>query len=138
MAGIRVNTGAKRIEVNDNGDYITLNFGDNSMPNRFYAMIDRVNEKLGASVAEAEKIEAEHQRGDDGYSRATAALWRRVHEDIRDEIDGFFGEGTCKKVFGDILPGIELYDDFFNQLIPYFREAGEELSLIHISEPTRR
>lgn len=126
MAGIRVNNGAKRIEVNDDGDYITLNFGDNSMPDRFYAMIDRVDKKREESVLEAEKIEAEHQKGSDGYARATAALWCKVHEDIMTEVDGFFGLGTCKKVFGDIVPGIELYDDFFTQLMPYFEEAGKE------------
>ena len=31
MAGIRVSTGEKHIEVNDNGDYITLNLNDNAL-----------------------------------------------------------------------------------------------------------
>ena len=29
---IRIDTGAKRIEVNDEGEYITLNFADQSLP----------------------------------------------------------------------------------------------------------
>lgn len=126
MAGIRVNTGAKKIEVNDNGDYIVLNFGDNSLPDRFFAMVDRVQDRANKAVPEAEKIEAQHEKGSEGYMRATAALWRSVHEDLMAEIDSFFGPGTCKKVFGDIVPGIELYDDFFTQLMPYFEEAGKE------------
>lgn len=126
MAGIRVATGAKRIEVNDNGDYIVLNFGDNSFPDRFFAMVDRVQERANKAVPEAEKIDAQHEKGSEGYMRATAALWRKVHEEIMDEIDKFFGPGTCKKVFGDIVPGIELYEDFFSQLTPYFEQAGKE------------
>lgn len=126
MAGIRVSTGAKRIEVNDNGDYIVLDFSDNSFPDRFFAMVDRVQERANEAVPEAEKIDMQHEKGSEGYMRATAALWRKVHEDIMEEVDSFFGPGTCKKVFGNIVPGIELYDDFFNQLIPYFEQASKE------------
>lgn len=126
MAGIRVATGAKRIEVNDDGDYIVLDFSDNSFPDRFFAMVDRVQERANKAVPEAEKIDAQHEKGSEGYMRATAALWRKVHEEIMDEIDKFFGPGTCKKVFGDIVPGIELYEDFFSQLTPYFEQAGKE------------
>lgn len=126
MAGIRVSTGAKRIEVNDNGDYIVLDFSDNSFPDRFFGMIDRVQELANEAAPKAKEIEAEHEKGSDGYMRATAALLRKVHEDIMSEVDGLFGAGTCKKVFGDIVPGIELYDDFFTQLMPYFEEAGKE------------
>lgn len=126
MAGIRVATGAKRVEVNDDGDYIVLDFSDNSLPDRFFAMVDHVQDLANDAMPEAEKIEAQHEKGSDGYMRATAALWRKVHEDIMIEVDGFFGQGTCKKVFGDIVPGIELYDDFFNQLMPYFEQAGKE------------
>lgn len=126
MAGIRVATGAKRIEVNDNGDYIVLDFGDNSFPDRFFSMVDRVQARANEAVPEAEKIDAQHEKGTEEYMRATAALWRKVHEEIMDEIDRFFGPETCKKVFGDIVPGIELYEDFFSQLTPYFEQAGKE------------
>lgn len=126
MAGIRVATGAKRIEVNDDGDYITLDFSDNSFPDRFFAMVDRVQERANEAVPEAEKIEAQHEKGSEGYMRATAALWRKVHEDIMTEVDDFFGPGTCRKVFGNIVPGVELYNDFFNQLKPYVENAVRE------------
>ena len=126
MSGIRVATGVKRIEVNDDGDYIVLDFSDNSFPDRFFAMVDRVQARANEAVPEAEKIDAQHEKGSEGYMRATAALWHKVHEDIMTEIDGFFGPDTCKKVFGDIVPGIELYEDFFSQLTPYFEQAGKE------------
>lgn len=126
MAGIRVKTSAKRIEVNDNGEYIVLDFGDNSFPDRFFAMVDRVQEQANAATSEAEEIDDRYEKGSEEHMRASAALWRKIHENIMDEIDSLFGVGTCKKVFGDIVPGIELYDDFFTQLIPYFNEAGQE------------
>lgn len=126
MGGIRVNTGAKRIEVNDNGDYIVLDFSDNSLPDRFFSMIDRVQKHGDDCAKRLEEISTEQKEGSEGYVRATSALLRKVHEEIMGEVDELFGTGTCKKVFGDIVPGIELYDDFFTQLMPYFEQAGKE------------
>lgn len=126
MAGIRVNTGAKKIEVNDNGDYIILNFADSSFVDRFFSMYDRIKQRADEAVPKAEEIDKQHQAGSEEHTRAAAALYRTLHEEIMGEVDGFFGAGTCKKVFGDIVPGIELYDDFFQQLMPYFEEYGKE------------
>lgn len=126
MPGIRVNNGAKKIEVNDNGDYITLDFGDNSFPDRFFNLIDNVAKRAEEAIPAAQKIAEEHEENGEAFMRETAALWRKVHEDIMEEVDAFFGPGTCKKVFGDIVPGVELYDDFFRQLMPYFEEFSRE------------
>ena len=126
MAGIRVNTGAKKIEVNDDGDCIVLNFSDSSFVDRFFAMYDRIRKRADEAVPQAKEIDAQYQAGSEDHIRAGAALYRNLHEDIAGEIDGFFGPDTCKKVFGDIVPGIEHYDDFFQQLMPYFKEFGEE------------
>lgn len=126
MAGIRVNTGAKKIEVNDNGDYIVLNFSDSSFVDRFFAMYDRIKNRADEAVPQAEEIDAKYQASSEEHTRAAAALYRKLHEDIMEDVDGFFGPGTCKKVFGDIVPGIELYDEFFRQLMPYFKEFGQE------------
>lgn len=126
MSCIRVNNGAKKIEVNDNGDYIVLNFGDHSFPERFFSMTDRVQD-LAAEAEHREKaIREEHPDGSLELVRALTGLDLEVHRQISVEVDGLFGAGTCQKVFGDIVPGIELYDDFFTQLLPYFQQFGEE------------
>lgn len=126
MSGIRVNTGAKRIEVNDNGDYIVLNLGDASFADRFFEMIDVIQEKVNAKTPKAKEIDETTAEGSEERHRAVAKLSREVYEEVMPEIERFFGPGTCKKVFGDIVPGIELYDDFFQQLMPYFEEFSKE------------
>lgn len=126
MAGIRVNSGAKRIEVNDEGDYIVLNFADQSFPERFFSMMDRVTEIANAAQGKEDKIKEENESGSMELLRAISSLNREVHTSIAAEIDGFFGADTCKKVFGDIVPGIDLIDDFFQQLMPYFQQYGQE------------
>lgn len=126
MDRIRVNTGEKKIEVNDNGDFITINFSDHDFLARFFSMLDRVE----ALAKDAEPKEAEIRANllDDNTSliRALSALDNEIHRAIMAEVDGLFGPDTCKKIFGDIVPGIELYDDFFNQLQPYIQQFGEE------------
>jgi len=126
MAGIRVNRGDKKIEVNDNGDYIVLNLSDSSFPDRFFSMVDRVQERADAAGEKAKEIEAKYEAGSEALIRATASLYRELHEGVMAEVDALFGQDTCKKVFGDIVPGIELFDDFFTQLMPYFEQFGKE------------
>lgn len=126
MAGIRVSTGAKRIEVNDNGDYITLNFADQSFPERFFAMVDRVTDIAKDAEPREKEIREKYPAGSVELYRAFSSFNLEFHTAVAGEIDGFFGAGTCKRVFGDIVPGIDLIDDFFQQLMPYFQEFGKE------------
>lgn len=126
MAGIRVNTGAKRIEVNDEGDYIILNFNDHSFPERFFSMLDRVQALAEEATPQEQAIREQHEAGSTELLRALTALDVEIHRKISAEVDSLFGPGTCRKVFGDIVPGVELYDDFFSQLMPYFEQFSNE------------
>jgi len=126
MAGIRVNSGAKRIEVNDDGDYIILNLNDSSFPDRFFTMLDQVKAKTDEIERQEKELQGQYQQDSVDSLRARSALYRGLHESVAAEVDGLFGADTCKKVFGDIVPDIELFDDFFTQLIPYIEEFGKE------------
>lgn len=126
MAGIRVSTSIKKIEVNDNGDYITLNFSDNSLPDRFYTMLDNIKRRGDDVQGQANELEEKYSNDKTALERNQAALYRQFHEDIMAEVDALFGADTCRKVFGDIVPGIELFDDLFTQLMPFFEEYGKE------------
>lgn len=126
MAGIRVNTSIKKIEVNDNGDYITLNFSDQNFPQRFFAMMDLLQAKADEAKKRAEEIESAYPADSLERIRAGLSLEKEVYGVMVKEIDNLFGPDTCRKVFGDITPGIEMFEDFFNQLTPYFREYSQE------------
>lgn len=126
MPGIRVNTGARRIDVNDNGDYITLNFGDHSFPDRFFTMMDRVQDIAKETELREKEIREQHKDENEGLVRALFSLDKDLYLKISVEVDNLFGPDTCKKVFGNIVPGIELFDDFFMQLMPYFEEYSKE------------
>lgn len=123
---IRVDTGAKRIEVNDAGECITLNFADQSLPTRFFAMADDFQAKEPEYRAKAEALDANTELSDYERMRATAQINLEFHTYFRERIDELFGADTCRKVFGDIVPGVELYGDFLTQITPYFEKYGKE------------
>lgn len=128
MAGIRVNTGVKRIEVNDNGDYITINLNDNDFMDRFFAAYEEIQRIADESTAKEAEIKERHKEneGGTGFMKDIFALYSNVGREMKEQVESLFGAGTCKKVFGDITPTFDLYVDFFGQLTPYLQEFAAE------------
>lgn len=125
MSGLRINTGAKRIEVNDAGEYILLNFEDQSFPKRVFDMMDRTKARAEQAAEEQKELREKFPKDEDRI-RALAELNESLHRYMMEEVDGVFGPETCRKVFGDIVPGINLFEDFFNQLMPFFEKYAKE------------
>lgn len=122
MDKIRIQRNIKRIEVNDNGDTLELNFDDLNLPYRFYAMIKKLEtdrEKFTKGLAEKIK-----DMSDEDAAAAFVEAERELNVYMRDAIDEVFGEGTCRKVYGDILPSVEMHMQFFDALRPYFEEEA--------------
>ena len=128
--GIRVNTGAKKIEVNDNGDFIMLNLNDEGFAKRYLDMLDFFQEKARELEPQFKLIDEQEETFDNmGISndvKQAIKLSTDFHEKIRDCIDNVFGKDACLKVFGPILPSSEMYFDFFEQIAPYFEAFGKE------------
>ena len=118
-ASLRVDSGVKRIEVNDNGDYITVNISDNSFFRRFDDFVKWLNVK----TVEADKISQDTESDFSERFNAYDALCRESCK----ELDALFGEGCCRKVFLDIeSPGMELVADFIDQIIPIIQGFATE------------
>lgn len=119
----KIRRNVKRIEVNDEGEFITLDFDDLELPYRFYGMVKR----LGRDRARFAEELAEKLRGKPAGERAEelAEAERRFNIYFRDAVDEVLGEGTCRKVYGDILPSIEMHTRFFDALRPYFEEEAK-------------
>lgn len=58
---IRVDTGVKKIEVNDEGETISLNFADQSFPARYFAMVDEFQAQQDVFRQEAEQLDRERE-----------------------------------------------------------------------------
>lgn len=115
MNRIRVNSGIV-VEVNDNGDTITVNAEDQYFIEKFLGL----NEKLDSiAKTDTKELEEKSEREQIGFMIETT-------KEIMTEIDGLFGENACKKVFGDIVPSPYLIADFFEQLAPIATQYMDE------------
>lgn len=121
MKSLRVNTGVKRIEVNDNGDYIVINLSDNSFFTRFNSFLNWLNTK------QAELDASEWATGKEPDALMVFDGYRALCKETCTQLDDFFGDGCCSKVFlGIEEPGIELIVDFLDQIIPILNEFAKE------------
>lgn len=127
-ASIRVNTGIKRIEVNDNGDFVTLSLNDNAFLERFFSLYENLKKMAEESTKKEAAIRERYKDSVDanGQLRETFSLYSEAGRSLTEEVDKLFGEGTCKKVFGDITPSFELFIEFFEQLTPYLHAFAKE------------
>lgn len=116
MEKIRIQRNVKRIEVNDEGEYITLDFNDQSLPYRFVQTMKDI-------YAKHQEFEKNISGGDNLYS--VIEIEYEINLYFKEKIDMLLGENTCRKIYGDILPSIEMHMELLNQLAPYFEEYAE-------------
>ena len=105
------------INVNDQGDTITLIVDDQRFIDRFYGLI----ETFDKSVKQINSKSA-------GYKSERDRLKQLMEETrkIMNNIDELFGQGACVKIFGDIVPSPVLLADFFDQMIPITKAYTNE------------
>lgn len=116
MDSIRVNGGAKKIEVNDEGEFILLPVGDDGFTRDFYRLLEDFRKR-----AEAVRVTKEDIAGSMDQVVGLSA-------EMKEKVDALFGPGTCGKVFGELTPGVDLLLDFFYQLLPFFEESVKKRS----------
>ena len=122
MEKIRIQRNVKQIEVNDNGDFITLDFDDLNLPYRYYGMLKKFEKDRARLTNElAEKLKGKPA---DICTEELVAAERELNIYFPDAVDKVFGEGTCRKVYGDILPSLEMHMQFFDLIRPYFEEEA--------------
>lgn len=113
---IRISNGVKKIEVNDDGEFILLPVSDDGFVLSFYRLMEDIK-KRGGELSD----EIGGEETVDSVEKIVA-----VEKGIKQKVDTLFGDGTCKKVFGDILPSMDLFVEFFGSLVPFLEEYKNE------------
>lgn len=105
-----------RISVNDKGDVILIPVEDTQFIEDFFDMLDafsQASENIRRKTA----------------GKNTAEQVKPVAEEMREmmaQLDNLFGEGCCKKVFGDIVPTPYIMADFFDQIVPILNKYAND------------
>lgn len=116
MDKIRVNSGIV-VEVNDKGETIVINAEDQNFIEKFYGLLEKLEEmkkRAGASELKEKSEREQHQ-----YAISET-------KNLMADIDNVFGENACKKIFGDIVPSPYLIMTFFEQIVPITRQYANE------------
>lgn len=116
MDAIRIKSGIV-IEVNDNGDTITINAEDQNFIDRFMNLQEMLDKSAKEMKNPALKDKGEHEN---------IHLLIEKTKEIMSGIDELFGEGACRKIFGNIIPSPYLIGDFFEQITPIVRKYVDD------------
>lgn len=116
------------IEVNDNGDTISFNIEDPSLPLRMEKAYEDIKKIADHCKKELLLIEKKPDKKNKGSlmscnERENLRAYQKMFTDMRNAMDGFLGEGACQKIFGkeDYLT---MYDELFEALQPHFDKIG--------------
>lgn len=115
------------IEVNDNGDTISFNIEDPSLPLRAektYEDIQKIIEKMKSEIfLVSKKDDFKGNKILSKNEKETLEIYDRCFREMRKAMDGFLGKDACHKIFGD-TNYLTMYDELFEQLAPHFEKMG--------------
>ncbi len=125
MDSIRIDTGVKRLLINDGPDVLEFNPTDIVFAEKFYAMIREFEEKQAEYQARAELAAADEKVDENGIPvniTKSLELLREVCIFLRERIDFLFGAGTSQKLFGDAMT-LDMFEQFFEAIAPHIQRA---------------
>lgn len=139
MDSLRVDSGVKTIEVNDNGDFISIPISDTTFYERFASLLKNFEKKQIEIEQQGKELSEKHKdkpNNDVDMIVDTIGLYANLCKDVCAELDNLFGEGCCQKVFvGVKAPSVELVGDFFEKITPllnqYAKERNQRINLIY-------
>lgn len=130
---IKADSGVKKIKVNDAGEYIELSLTDVTLFERFTGLLDWFEIKQAELNQFGADFEVRHANDDDNTKAVVEVIHKRTElfTECCKKIDEVFGEGCCRKVFGNIIPDELPIMDFFEQMTSIMQrmaaERGEKL-----------
>lgn len=129
MNGIQINTGVKRIVINDDPDRVLeFNPEDVIFAEKFYGLIKVFQEQekeFQRRIAEVQANEAVDELGIPLNTSATFELVIEICNFLRGQIDVVFGPGTSQLVFGE-TQSLGMFEQFFSGIAPFITAARAE------------
>lgn len=124
---ISVNSGVKVIEVNDQGETISLPLGDPAFTHGLVELMQLFSDKAGEVAQACKNIDISAVAAEKAEQLSVvASLNLKVCTEMKERVDALFGDDVCRKVFGNIVPGMAAFSDFFDQLASFIEEYGRE------------
>ncbi len=115
-----------RLTINDDPErVVSFNPNDVSFAERFFDMMDNLEEKNAEYDAKLDEIQNDESINAYGIPvsiRKEAKLTAEICRYMREQVDFVFGEGTSQTVFGDVNT-VEMFGEFFAGIAPHVSAA---------------
>lgn len=125
MESIKLNSGVKKIQVNEKGEYITFPMNNQEFVDKVYHVL---SDLMGKETKESVEAIAAEENIEKKMKMASELSIKFLNS-----IDEIFGKGSCKKIFSEIyeydseaVPDVAIITEFFEQLIPLIKKYGQE------------
>ncbi len=119
----------KRIQVNDQGEFIIIPLGDQAFMAELLELVQSFSGMESSYQAGLDKINAMPTSTQaEQVDRCAAACKFNADtcRNLMEKIDQLFKDDVCRKVFGPGIPGLFEFAQFFRQLAPIVKKAQEE------------
>lgn len=133
MDKLQIDNWTRKIEVNDNGDTIQYSLANSAFYDELISFAQWIQSDELRAQAEEVTRQQENMKKSDGkfdlnVASAASAVELNMSKAACEKIDKMFGENACKKVFGDIIPQMDIIVTFLNAVIPIVKKNAEERS----------
>ena len=121
--------GIKRIQVNDNGDYIEIDLMDIELPLKVKNTHD---ELIRQNKIYSNRCKALEKQYKDNKNLLQVNLFKAeidYSKKCREVLDNLLGENACLKIFGE-TNRYGMFDDYFEQLYPTLENLVIDLNAI--------
>ena len=128
MEEIKLSTGIKKIAIKDEeGEVVTVlsvNVADAGTADKFARIINELNGIYGRCEEEADQWKKDHEAVAVTEENKIPLILEvnrirvKYLNQIINSIDELFGEGTIKKIYGEIVPDENALMEFIEQIIP--------------------
>lgn len=132
MDSLRIDNGMKKVEVNDAGEYIEFSVVNSEFYRAFFELLQWFDGQENRKEIKEMEEQVDKVISDDGskinYDAANSVLdiREKISKEACENIDNIFGEGSCEKIFGNIVPDMYMIADFFEQITPLIEKYAKE------------
>lgn len=109
--------GIKRIQVNDNGDYIEIDLMDIELPIKVMATHNELIRQNNIYKNRCKAVEKQYKDNENLKLTNIIQAEKDYSKKCREVLDNLLGENACLKIFGE-TNRYGMFDDYFEQLYP--------------------
>lgn len=122
------------IEVNDNGDTISFDLTDPTLPFRVNRAFNECKRLVNDLNKKENKIKMQKDKKRNAFLLSAneyelARCYTETYENMREIMDELLGLGACQKIFGD-RNWLTMYNDLFEMLEPHFEKMNIKLKAV--------